>query len=233
MEQSREKMKALFGNFVDMLVEDELEAIRLEMIRQKSEILAEFDAFRQTVQEEMSQSVLLLKEELKSLKTHLAESLAAENTDEIVEELSIVRGAVENLATQTAETFSTQEDYIRETELQLREQVEGCTEAIDHMQGNHEQLAMLLNTFAMNTASSAKTSAVSKKRKQPNDETAFVPENHTTENSNVASTTKTIPAVSDIEPSNKISFDDSIFVTENHVEDSIETDPITGQQFLR
>lgn len=154
MANAKVQMKEILSQFVDVLIEEELEALRSELAKFRGEIQGELDKFKKTITEDIenykkssSKDILKVKETIALMKTELtsAKSAQSKRYDEFSSKLlhtmeereAILETNLETLATQVGETLNDQTEDFNLSIKELSKRVESA-----------EKISLLLNNFA-------------------------------------------------------------------------------------
>jgi len=177
-------MKDLFNQFVDTLVEEELETSKQEIINQKLEIYTELSSIKNDIfkkikevqaasnikLQQLSDSIDDIKKDIdnqsvKEPKTN-EETITAIRS-ELAVQVSQVNSTIEKLATKMAEAFSHQDEEMT-TRIDAIDQRVAKNETDQNVaRDDHEKISMLLNTFASQITTTTTQSIPSIRDDQP------------------------------------------------------------------
>lgn len=154
MAKAKVQMKEILSQFVDVLIEEELEALRSELAKFRTEIQGELGKFKKAITDDIenfkkssSKDLLKVKETMALVKTELtsAKSAQSKQFDEFSTKLmktleereAIMDVNLETLATQVGDTLGEQTEDFNLAIKELSKRVE-----------NAEKISHLLNNFA-------------------------------------------------------------------------------------
>ncbi len=165
MASSQDKMKEFFNQFVDTLVQDELEVSRQEMIQQKNDIIAELqnmknDIFKkiEDVKVSTDEKILQLSNTIEQIKHEVDDTLVKESVitkdefnavrSEIETQVSQVNGTIKKLAISMTEAFTQHDEEFTAHLDSLDQRVSANETQQNSTRDDHGKISMLLNTFA-------------------------------------------------------------------------------------
>lgn len=154
MAKAKVQMKEILSQFVDVLIEEELEALRAELAKFRSEIQNELGKFKKSISDDIesfkkssSKDLIKIKETVALVKTELTSAKSAQSKqyeefstklmNTLEERESVMETNLENLATQVGDTLHEQTEDFNLALKELSKRVE-----------NAEKISHLLNNFA-------------------------------------------------------------------------------------
>ena len=107
MEQTQKKLSAALNNFVNVLVEEGLEPIRLDIIRIENDLI---EQIKSSILEEVDKRILALENAISELKKNTHQnSHVSQETDSSFNDKKFdsLKTSIDNLASKVSEVFET------------------------------------------------------------------------------------------------------------------------------
>ncbi len=244
MASSQDKMKEIFNQFVDTLVQDELEVSKREMTQHKNEIMSELESMKseiskaiEDVYESTNEKIQQLTNSIEQIKNEIDDSLVKESVitkdefnairSDIETEVAQVNGTIKKLAINMTDAFKEHDEDFTAQFNSLDQRV-----AINEAQQNttrddHGKISMLLNTFASQITTTTTQSIPAIRDDQPlpmDDYQEPVPASPVQEPQNSIDPTP----ISTVTNNMDSAFEDSTMVDEFQITSDFEERPFAG-----